>query len=400
MVCPSSLRVGFEALTPGRRAQPSSCSATSRGCSVGTIRALLAAGVDDAAPRSPYRVYPRRRRAQPGAPRSRGLRPRRRRRSGTGASDQSSPPTRSWCEEVPIESRARPIIRTWTRGRPGHAPGGGLGRSRARQQRPGRSLPRSPRRHRLLRPGHEPVPGGPDPDGRTGPGDPARVGPVRATRGWTSGRGRSLRPADRPGGGAVRRRGGRRRPVGRDAQARSTRSPTSSGSRTCGPSRAAGRTPRPRPARPMSLDRPRQLRHPGHRAVRRLHGVGRATALRGGPDGASAVVDRRRLLAAGLGRVADRAAGPAAVRGAAASPWPRTVDRAAGAASRRRFESREALEGFLRRQLWVEPGSAADLRFLAALEPMVVADGQGRVGLRDQRPLPIGIVTWEPGATS
>ena len=62
----------------------------------------------------------------------------------------------------------------------------------------------------------------------------------------------------------------------------------------------------------------------------------------------------------------------------------------------RHFGSREELEGFLRRQLWVEPGSAADIRFRAALEPMVVTDDQGRVGLRDQRPLPIGIVTWEP----
>ena len=62
----------------------------------------------------------------------------------------------------------------------------------------------------------------------------------------------------------------------------------------------------------------------------------------------------------------------------------------------RRFESREALEGFLRRQLWVEEGSAADGRFRAALEPLVVVDAEGRAGLRDQRPLPIGIVTWAP----
>ena len=64
----------------------------------------------------------------------------------------------------------------------------------------------------------------------------------------------------------------------------------------------------------------------------------------------------------------------------------------------RHFGSRDELAGFLRRQLWVEPGSAADIRFLTALEPMVITDDEGRVGLRDQRPLPIGIVTWEPGA--
>ena len=37
----------------------------------------------------------------------------------------------------------------------------------------------------------------------------------------------------------------------------------------------------------------------------------------------------------------------------------------------RRFASRDELEGFLRRQLWVEPGSAADGRFRAALDELV-----------------------------
>ncbi len=60
----------------------------------------------------------------------------------------------------------------------------------------------------------------------------------------------------------------------------------------------------------------------------------------------------------------------------------------------RRFGSRVELEGFLRRQLWVEPGSAADIRFLDTLGPMLESDTDGRVGLRGQRPLPIGIVTW------
>lgn len=64
----------------------------------------------------------------------------------------------------------------------------------------------------------------------------------------------------------------------------------------------------------------------------------------------------------------------------------------------RRFGSRDDLAGFLRRQLWVEPGSAADIRFLDALEPLLETDDDGRVGLVGQRPLPIGIVTWEPGA--
>ncbi len=67
----------------------------------------------------------------------------------------------------------------------------------------------------------------------------------------------------------------------------------------------------------------------------------------------------------------------------------------------RRFGSRVDLEGFLRRQLWVEPGSAADIRFLDALGPMLESDADGRVGLRGQRPLPIGIVTWAtPGGSA
>lgn len=66
----------------------------------------------------------------------------------------------------------------------------------------------------------------------------------------------------------------------------------------------------------------------------------------------------------------------------------------------RRFESREQLEGFLRRQLWLEEGSAADRRFRAALDDVVVRDPDGRVGLRDQHPLPIGIVTWSARADS
>ncbi len=62
----------------------------------------------------------------------------------------------------------------------------------------------------------------------------------------------------------------------------------------------------------------------------------------------------------------------------------------------RRFGSRDELAGFLRRQLWVEEGSAADRRFQAALDEQVETDADGRVGLRDQRPLPIGVVTWAP----
>lgn len=62
----------------------------------------------------------------------------------------------------------------------------------------------------------------------------------------------------------------------------------------------------------------------------------------------------------------------------------------------RRFDDRAQLEGFLRRQLWVEPGGEADHRFTAALDGLVEEDAMGRIGLRDQRPLPTGIITWSP----
>ena len=64
----------------------------------------------------------------------------------------------------------------------------------------------------------------------------------------------------------------------------------------------------------------------------------------------------------------------------------------------RRFGDRSELEGFLRRQLWIEPGGAKDAIFRSELDGLVVTDAQGRVGLRDQTPLPIGIVTWAPAA--
>jgi hypothetical protein len=63
----------------------------------------------------------------------------------------------------------------------------------------------------------------------------------------------------------------------------------------------------------------------------------------------------------------------------------------------RRFASRDELAGFLRRQLWVEEGSEADARFQTALDSLLVVDEDGRVRLRDQGVLPIGVVCWSPG---
>jgi SAM-dependent methyltransferase len=61
----------------------------------------------------------------------------------------------------------------------------------------------------------------------------------------------------------------------------------------------------------------------------------------------------------------------------------------------RAFESIEQAAGFLRRQLWIEEGGEKDLRFVAALRERLV-EHDGRVILRDQRPLPIGLVSWWP----
>jgi molybdenum cofactor cytidylyltransferase len=66
----------------------------------------------------------------------------------------------------------------------------------------------------------------------------------------------------------------------------------------------------------------------------------------------------------------------------------------------RRFASRDELEGFLRRQLWIEPGGEADRRFRSALDRIIETDEVGRVGLVGQRSLPIGIVAWEPGGAT
>jgi molybdenum cofactor cytidylyltransferase len=62
----------------------------------------------------------------------------------------------------------------------------------------------------------------------------------------------------------------------------------------------------------------------------------------------------------------------------------------------RTFESREALVGLVRRQLWVAEGSEADGRLRAALEPLIVEDAGGvRLAVDDQTT--VGVLTWEVG---
>ena len=61
----------------------------------------------------------------------------------------------------------------------------------------------------------------------------------------------------------------------------------------------------------------------------------------------------------------------------------------------RRFESREALEAFLRRQLWIAEGGEKERRYREVLDTLVVED-DGQFGLTGQGPLPVGVVTWSP----
>lgn len=61
----------------------------------------------------------------------------------------------------------------------------------------------------------------------------------------------------------------------------------------------------------------------------------------------------------------------------------------------RRFESREALEGFVRRQLWIDPAGTKEARFRVALDELAIADGPGWT-IRGRTPTDTGIVTWSP----
>ena len=69
----------------------------------------------------------------------------------------------------------------------------------------------------------------------------------------------------------------------------------------------------------------------------------------------------------------------------------------------RQFASRQELEGFLRRQLWIADGGEKERRFNEALDELLVEDPDGGFGLAGQSASPIGIVSWVPpdkGGTS
>lgn len=61
---------------------------------------------------------------------------------------------------------------------------------------------------------------------------------------------------------------------------------------------------------------------------------------------------------------------------------------------RRRFESREALEGFVRRQLWIDPAGPKEARLQAALDALAVPEGEGWT-IRGRGPVDIGVVVWD-----
>jgi len=61
----------------------------------------------------------------------------------------------------------------------------------------------------------------------------------------------------------------------------------------------------------------------------------------------------------------------------------------------RRFESRDSLAGFVRRQLWIDPDGPKEAKFQSALDELVVEDGGGWT-LRDRPSSDVGVVTWRP----
>jgi molybdenum cofactor cytidylyltransferase len=61
----------------------------------------------------------------------------------------------------------------------------------------------------------------------------------------------------------------------------------------------------------------------------------------------------------------------------------------------RQFDSREALAGFVRRQLWIDPAGPKEASFRAALDELTIGDADGWA-IRDRPNSQVGIVTWSP----
>ena len=67
--------------------------------------------------------------------------------------------------------------------------------------------------------------------------------------------------------------------------------------------------------------------------------------------------------------------------------------------TRRRWNGRGELEGFIRRQTWTSPGSAKDGRMLELLDSWLVTADDGSVELSVGEPLTIGLVAWSPASS-
>ncbi len=67
-------------------------------------------------------------------------------------------------------------------------------------------------------------------------------------------------------------------------------------------------------------------------------------------------------------------------------------------AERRAWRDRDELRTFLRRQLWVRPGSAADRRLDEAMAALVRTGPDGEVRITTAPELRIGLATWAPAA--
>jgi SAM-dependent methyltransferase len=61
----------------------------------------------------------------------------------------------------------------------------------------------------------------------------------------------------------------------------------------------------------------------------------------------------------------------------------------------RRFDSRDALAGFVRRQLWIDPAGKKEKRFQKALDDLAVPDADGW-GIAGRGTSEVGVVTWTP----
>ena len=297
--------------------------------------------------------------------------------------DRAATPTSTPAPTSPTSSRP-----PWARARPG-------------EPRAGRAHPRGPRRRRLLR-ARSARSSGPTRRATDDPVLAALLELVRSGRHVARRRRgrRSVRAAARPR--ARRRRAVRWSPSTRRRRCSRAcaRSPRTTPSRTSGPSRRAGR--RPTGARRgvvrgrRRAHRPRRLRHRGDRAVPRRAGGGGRPDLRRGADGARAGVGRRPVLAAGPRRGAGRAAGAAGLRRAARGARPPAQGHDGRRVDARRFESRDVLEGFVRRQLWIDPAGPKEARFQAALDELTVQDGDGWA-IKGRGQSDVGVVTWTPG---